>query len=86
MKKFFLISSIFLLVLLCGCGLSAQRREMEQLRIIQTVGMDYEKGSVRLTLAAAAGPEGEGPGAQLSGTGRTLSAALEQIRENAAGV
>ena len=82
MKKFFLISSIFLLVLLCGCGLSAQRREMEQLRIIQTVGMDYEKGSVRLTLAAAAGPEGEGPGAQLSGTGRTLSAALEQIREN----
>ncbi len=55
---------------------------MEQLRIIQTVGMDYEKGSVRLTLAAAAGPEGEGPGAQLSGTGRTLSAALEQIREN----
>ena len=82
MKKFFLISSIFLLVLLCGCGVSAQRREVEQLRIIQTMGVDYEKGSVCLTLAAAAGSEEKGCGARLSGTGHTLSAALEQIRES----
>ena len=82
MKKIFLLSFLLLAVLLCGCGLSGQRREVEQLRIIQTVGVDYEKGSVRLTLAAAAGPENEGPGAGLSGVGRTLSAALEQIREN----
>ena len=79
------ISVLFLLLLilpLCGCAtLRAQRREVEQLRIIQTVGVDYAPGGVRLTLAAASGPEGEGPGAALSGTGRTVSAAIEQIRE-----
>ena len=47
--------SLLLLVLfllpLSGCAtLRTQRREVEQLRIIQTVGVDYAPGGVRLTL------------------------------------
>lgn len=82
-REFALALLLLLLPQLCGCAsLTGQRREVEQLRIIQTVGVDYAPGGVRLTLAAAAGPEGESPGAGLSGTGRTLSAAMEQIRES----
>ena len=77
--------SILMLPALTGCTrLLPQRREVEQLQIIQTVGVDYAPGGVRLTLAAAAGPKGEGPGPTLSGSGRTLSAALEAIRDRAA--
>ena len=80
MKKLCLFFLIFHISLLCGCGLLPQRREVETLRIIQTVGVDYAPGGVRLTLASAAGPSGEQAGQGLSGTGRNLSAALEQIR------
>ena len=83
LSRIFLLFLLLLFLLpLCGCAtLRGQRREVEQLRIIQTVGVDYAPGGVRLTLAAASGPHGEGPGAGMSGTGRTISAALEQIRE-----
>lgn len=81
MKKLCLFFLIFHISLLCGCGLLPQRREVETLRIIQTVGVDYVPGGMRLTLASAAGPGGEQPKAALSGSGRTLSAALQQIRE-----
>ncbi len=81
MKKPLLFLFIFYTSLLCGCGLLPHRREVETLRIIQTVGLDYVPGGVRLTLASAAEADGDGAQPGLSGTGRTLSAALQQIRE-----
>ena len=68
---------------LAACsGLLPERRAIEQLQIIQTVGADYAPGGVRLSLAAAAGQDGQGPSAGLTGTGRNLTAALERIRES----
>ena len=68
---------------LCACSdLRQERRELEQMQIIQTVGVDYAPGGVRLSLAAAAGPEGQGTAPALTGTGRNYSAALERIRES----
>ena len=81
MKKILLICLI-LLFLLCGCGVSEQRREMEQLRIIQTVGVDYTPGGVKLSLAAASGQEQREPPPALTGSGPTFSAALERIRDS----
>ena len=53
---------------LCACSdLRQERRELEQMQIIQTVGVDYAPGGVRLSLAAAAGPEGQGTAPALTG-------------------
>ena len=73
---------LLLLPLLTGCAqLLPEHREVEQLQIIQTAGVDYAPGGVSLSLAAAADPS-KGPGPTLTGAGRTLSAALENIRES----
>lgn len=55
---------------------------MEQLRIIQTVGVDYTPGGVKLSLAAASGQEQREPPPALTGSGPTFSAALERIRDS----
>ena len=80
MKKILLICFL-LLFPLCGCGVSEQRREVEQLLIIQTVGVDYAPGGMKLSLAAASGREQAEPPPALTGSGPTFSAALERIRD-----
>lgn len=83
MKKIALYSFLFFLLLpLCGCGVSGQRREVEQMQIIQTVGVDYTPGGVRLSLAAAAEADGQETPPPLTGTGRNYTAALDRIRES----
>lgn len=68
---------------LCACSdLPPERRELEQMQIIQTVGVDYAPGGVRLSLAAAAGADGQGPSPGLTGTGGNYTAALDRIRES----
>ena len=68
---------------LCACSdLRQERRELEQMQIIQTVGVDYAPGGVRLSLAAAAGPEGQGTAPALpldNETYLTLSDCSESI-------
>ena len=77
------VVSLLLLALLTGCAqLLPEHREVEQLQIIQTAGVDYAPDGVSLSLAAAADPA-KGPGPALTGAGRTLAAALEAIRESA---
>lgn len=83
MKRTVLFSLLFFLLLqLSGCGLLPERRELEQLLIVQTVGVDYAPGGVKLSLAAAAGQEQPEPPPALTGSGPTFSAALERIRDS----
>ena len=75
------VAALLLIPLLTGCALpAAERREVEQLRVIQTLGADYAPEGLRLSLAAAAPPGVGEPEPCLSGSGRNFSAALEQIR------
>ena len=68
---------------LSGCGsLYANYREVEQLRVMQTLGIDRAPGGVTVTLAAAADPGGEVP-LCFSGTGESVSAAVESARLHA---
>ncbi len=86
MKRFsFLIVICTLIPALClsGCGsLYANYREVEQLRIMQTLGLDRSPGGVTVTLAAAAQPGGAAP-LCFSGTGESISAAMESVRLHA---
>lgn len=63
-------------LLLSGCGLASGQREVEQMQVMETMGIDHAPGGVLLTLAPA---EGEGP--CLSAEGASVSAALERLRE-----
>ena len=86
MKKTDFLIIIYLLTaafFLCGCGsLYANYREVEQLRVMQTLGIDRAPGGVTVTLAAAADPGGEVP-LCFSGTGESVSAAVESARLHA---
>lgn len=79
MKRSFLLLLYMWIALLAlpGCGtLDAGRREVEQLQIMETMGVDHAPGGLRLTLAPS---EGEGP--CLSAEGVSLPDALERLRE-----
>ena len=86
MRKLFYLIIIFVLstaLLLSGCGsLYANYREVEQLRVMQTLGIDRAPGGVSVTLAAAAPPGGAVP-LCFSGTGESVSAAVESARRHA---
>ena len=83
-------TTIIIGILLCcalplsGCAsLYANYREVEQLRIMQALGLDRAPGGVIVTLAAAADPSGSAP-LCFSGTGESVSAAIESVRGRAA--
>lgn len=79
MKKTLLLVLLFA-PLLGGCGsLYAQRRDVEQLRLAETLGLDAVPGGVMLSLAAASGPGGE-DAACYSAPGASVSQAMEQLR------
>lgn len=85
MKKF--VSLLFILILipsLCGCGtIYSNYREVEQMLVIQTLGLDFEPDGVQVSLASAAGggkEEGAKAPVCLSGKGSSISTAMERIR------
>lgn len=79
MKTRFLLV-LLLAPLLCGCGsLYAQRREVERLRLAETLGLDAAPGGVLVSLAASSGPGEEGA-ACFSAPGASVSQAMEQLR------
>ncbi|MBO6040034.1 MAG: hypothetical protein J6P58_02380, partial [Oscillospiraceae bacterium] len=82
MKRLLLLSFLLLFPFLCSCGLMPAHREVEQMQIIQTVGVDYAPGGVRLSLAAAAEADGQETPPPLTGSGRNYTAALGRIRES----
>lgn len=64
-----------------GCGsIYSNYRELEQIKVIQTMGLDYIPSGVQLTLSSASGGSGDGNALCLSGTGSSISEAMEQIR------
>lgn len=80
MKKYILYI-ILCAIFLSGCGsIYSNYREVEQLLVIETMGFDSLPGGVRLTLASGLNSGGmQGP-IKLSGTGATISAAMDQAR------
>lgn len=83
MKKMAVI--IFLAVsvpLLCGCGsIHANYREIEDLLVIQAMGIDRSDAGISLSLASAATESG-GP-VRLSAEGGSVSSAIKAIRTHA---
>ena len=80
-KRFqiFLCAILALLPLLSGCSsLRANYREVEQLRIVQSLGLDRTPGGVRVTLSAAA-DSGSAP-LCFVGVGESISAAIDNAR------
>lgn len=63
MKRYISILIIISSLLsLSGCGgIHTNYREIQQLMVVQTMGLDREKGSVRVSMAAAAEASGNGP-------------------------
>ena len=75
MRRAFCFALCLSTVFLCGCGgIYENYREVEQLSVIQTIGLDSIPGGVRLSLAGTDG------NSLLTGTGETVEKALEQIR------
>lgn len=79
MKRF-----LSLLIIMCalptlsGCGsIYSNYREIQQLLVVQTMGIDREKGGVQVSMAAAAEASGGGP-RRMSAQGSTITAAIDR--------
>ena len=65
---------------LTGCnGILSNYKEVEQLLVIQTMGLDTKNGGVVLSLGSTVGGESEDKPRRLSGTGDSITSALHQI-------
>ena len=72
---------ICMLPCLSGCGsIYSNYREVEQLLVIQTMGLDTLSDGVRLTLAAPSTTGNTGSPVSLSGDGQSITSAIERIR------
>ena len=81
MKRRFLTILSLASILLSGCsGIYANFRELEHIRVIQTIGLDYIPGGVLLTLSSANVEKDDEEALCLSGYGSTISEALKHIR------
>lgn len=85
MKKIIsILISLSLIPSLCGCGtIYSNYREVEQMLVIQTLGLDFEPDGVQVSLASAAGggkEEGAKAPVCLSGKGSSINTAMERIR------
>ncbi len=88
MRKFLItiiLITIIIIVVSCsltGCAGSiySQYREIEQMRVIQAMGIDSDENGVKLSLASAGGKNSQTVPAILSGSGNSISTALQRIR------
>ena len=81
-RKFSLVPTIIIVsaFLLPGFGLRAQARELEQLLVVQAMGLDRSAEGVRLSLASKGGSEPGSAPVRLAGSGPSAAAARERIR------
>lgn len=76
-----IILTLALSLSLCGCGsLYTNYREMEQLLVLQTMGLDSERQGLIISLASAAEAGSGGSPTRLQIKGSTIASALEQAR------
>lgn len=67
--------------LLSGCGsVYSNYREVEQLLVIETMGFDYRPGGVELSMAAGMNSTGGKGPIRLTGSGESISSAMDQAR------
>ena len=72
---------LLLMPALCGCGAQGTSyTRLEQLRVVQTLGVDAGENGIRLSLATAAGDRSGSDAVCLSADGPTLSAALQRAQ------
>ena len=72
---------ICMLPLLSGCGsVYSNYREVEQLLVVQTMGLDALPGGVKLTFAAPSTARKDNSPVHLSGTGQSITEAIEHTR------
>ena len=82
MKKALLLVLLCLVPGLTGCGsLHSQRRELAQLRLMESTGLDAAPGGLILSLSSA--PSEEEEVLCFSGSGVSLSQAMEQLQSRA---
>lgn len=68
-------------LILSGCGgVYSNYREVEQLLVIETMGFDYRPVGVELSLAAGMKSSGGKEPVRLTGSGESISAAMDQAR------
>ena len=78
MKRFLsLLITICALPALGSCSVYANYREIQQLMVVQTMGIDREKGGVQVSMAAAAEASGGGP-KRMTAQGATITAAIDR--------
>ena len=79
MKRLLIIYIIIFALPLSGCkSIYNNYKEIEQLLVIQTMGLDTQGGGVLLSLASAAGSNGSSPRRLQSG-GESITTAMERI-------
>ncbi len=66
---------------LTGCGsIYSNYREVEQILAVQTMGLDSQDDSLRLSLAAPSTTRADGKPVCLSGSGQSITTAIERVR------
>lgn len=82
MKKLIIIFlSLLSIPALCGCGsIYSNYREVEQIKVIQTMGLDYIPGGVKLSLSSDSGGSGSEEPLCFECTGSSISEAMDKIR------
>ena len=75
------VMAVFLCCLLTGCSALPRPREMENMALARTLGVDFtEEGC---TVTASAGPEAEGEEPQIfTGSGPSVEKAMETMRDS----
>lgn len=82
MKKALFLLLVCLVPGIAGCGgLYSQRRELEQLRLMESMGLDAAPAGLILSLSSA--PSEEEAALCFSGSGVSLSQAMEQLQSRA---
>lgn len=79
MKRLLIIYIVIFALPLSGCkSIYNNYKEIEQLLVVQTMGLDTQGGGVLLSLASAAGSNGSSP-RRLHSSGESITTAMERI-------
>ena len=79
MKRLLIIYILLITLPLTGCKtIYNNYKEIEQLLVVQTMGLDIQGGGIVLSLASAAGSSGAKP-RRLSAAGESITTAMERI-------